>query len=61
MNGTHGARPIVLLNSNVGATYSGGTWKLTVVSKSLLDDDEDDTMHKEFFDDTLTILINSRV
>ena len=61
LNGTHGARPIVLLNSNVGATYSGGTWKLTVVSKSLLDDDEDDTMHKEFFDDTLTILINSRV
>ena len=58
IQGVHGARPIVLLNTNVGATYSGGQWNLTIANRSVGLDDEDDSLAKEFQDDALTILID---
>ena len=60
LQGVHGVRPIVLLNSNVGATYSGGVWHLTIANRSVGLDEEDDSIAKELQDDALTILIDLR-
>jgi len=61
LQGVHGVRPIVLLKSNVGATYNNGVLTLKVASKSIgFDEEEDETLSKEILDEALTILIDSR-
>ena len=37
--GTLGLRPIVVLNSNVGATVANGQWQLELVNRSVEDED----------------------